>query len=92
MAAQTEQLRFANDDLEVQKNKITKKNAEVEKKAEEFLNFSSKSDDKTQQVKTEIEKPKGRSQLRQILGKEYFILKRKFDWFFGDKKWALSKQ
>ena len=41
---------------------------------------------------TEIEKPKGRSQLRQILGKEYFILKRKFDWFFGDKKWALSKQ
>ncbi|PJR03881.1 VanW family protein [Avrilella dinanensis] len=39
----------------------------------------------------EIEKPKQRSQLRQIFGKEYFILKRKMDWFFGNKKWAVSK-
>lgn len=31
---------------------------EKEKKAEEFLNFSSKSDDKTLETKTEIEKPK----------------------------------
>ncbi|MCT4665232.1 MAG: VanW family protein [Flavobacteriales bacterium] len=41
---------------------------------------------------TEIEEPKRRSYLRQILGKEYFILKRKFHWFFGNKKWALTKQ
>ncbi|GAB5557785.1 MAG: VanW family protein [Schleiferiaceae bacterium] len=41
---------------------------------------------------TEIEKPKNRSTLRQILGKEYFILKRKFDWYFGDKKWATTKK
>lgn len=39
----------------------------------------------------EIEKPKQRSQLRQIFGKEYFILKRKIDWLFGNKKWAVSK-
>ncbi|HLW62378.1 MAG TPA: hypothetical protein VKY33_03170 [Flavobacterium sp.] len=39
----------------------------------------------------EIEKPRHRSRLRQIIGKEYFILKRKMDWFFGDKKWAVSK-
>jgi vancomycin resistance protein VanW len=28
-----------------------------------------------------VEKPKKRSQIRQILGKEYFILKRKWKWF-----------
>src|SRR5690606_4658424 len=39
----------------------------------------------------EIEKPIQRSQLRQILGKEYFILKRKMNWLFGNKKWAVSK-
>src|SRR5690554_1727395 len=39
----------------------------------------------------EIEKPKQRSQLRQILGKEYFILKRKMNWLFGNRKWAVSK-
>jgi vancomycin resistance protein VanW len=36
----------------------------------------------------EIQKPIKRSPLRQILGKEYFILKRKYDWLFGQKKWA----
>mgnify|MGYP005988592385 CR=1 FL=1 len=35
-----------------------------------------------------IEKPKHRSQLRRKLGKEYFILKRKYAWLFGGKKWA----
>ncbi len=40
---------------------------------------------------TKIDKPIQRGRLRQVLGKEYFILKRKFDWFFGDKKWAESK-
>ncbi len=40
---------------------------------------------------TEISKPIVRSRLRQVFGKEYFILKRKFDWIFGNKKWAVSK-
>jgi len=40
---------------------------------------------------TEIEKPIERSKLRQVFGKEYFILKRKYDWFFGNNKWANSK-
>lgn len=40
---------------------------------------------------TEIDKPKHRSKLRQILGKEYFILKRKIDWYFGEKKWAKTR-
>ena len=40
---------------------------------------------------TEIEKPIERGRLRQIFGKEYYILTRKYDWFFGDKKWANSK-
>ncbi len=38
----------------------------------------------------EIQKPKNRSKLRQFFGKEYFILKRKWDWYFGNKKWASS--
>ena len=38
-----------------------------------------------------IPKPLKRSQLRQILGKEFYILKRKFNWFLGDKKWAKTK-
>ena len=42
-------------------------------------------------IMNEIEKPKIRSLWRQKIGKEYFILKRKFDWYFGDKKWAVSK-
>lgn len=39
----------------------------------------------------EIEKPKNRSHLRQLLGKEYYILKRKFDWVFGGNKWSETK-
>jgi vancomycin resistance protein VanW len=41
---------------------------------------------------TEIKKPIERSRLRQMIGKEYFILKRKIDWYFGNKKWASTKQ
>lgn len=41
---------------------------------------------------TEIEKPLERSRLRQIIGKEYFITKRKFNWFFGDNQWAETKE
>ena len=37
---------------------------------------------------TNIIKPIKRSSLRQTLGKEYFILKRKYDWNFSRKKWA----
>ncbi|KXX67077.1 VanW family protein [Flammeovirga sp. SJP92] len=40
----------------------------------------------------EIEKPIKRGLLRQKLGKEYYILKRKMDWLFGDKKWATTRQ
>ncbi len=36
----------------------------------------------------EIEKPKTRNKLRQILGKEYFICKRKMKWIFSKQKWA----
>ena len=35
-----------------------------------------------------VEKPIKRSRLRQILGKEYFILKRKFNWFFDGKSYS----
>ncbi|WP_159023613.1 VanW family protein [Formosa sp. L2A11] len=35
-----------------------------------------------------IEKPIVRSKLRQTLGKEYFILKRKWHWLFSDKQYA----
>ena len=38
-----------------------------------------------------IAKPIKRSKLRQVLGKEYFILKRRFHWLFSNKKWANSK-
>jgi len=40
----------------------------------------------------EIEKPINRSQLRQLVGKEYFILKRKVNWIFGMQKWATKKE
>jgi len=40
---------------------------------------------------TEIDKPIKRSSLRQIFGKEYFILKRKYNWLLGDKNWASTK-
>ncbi len=36
----------------------------------------------------EIVKPVNRSKTRQLLGKEYFILKRKLKWIFGKQKWA----
>jgi vancomycin resistance protein VanW len=39
----------------------------------------------------EIKKPINRSRLRQVVGREYYILKRKYDWVFGDKKWAKEK-
>lgn len=39
----------------------------------------------------EIQKPINRSRLRQLLGKEYFILKRKYHWFSSGKKWATTK-
>jgi len=38
-----------------------------------------------------IEKPIKRNKVRQTTGKKYFTLKRKFDWYFGNKKWALEK-
>lgn len=40
----------------------------------------------------EIRKPIKRSSARQILGKEYYILKRKFNWLFGDKQWAKQQK
>ncbi len=39
-----------------------------------------------------LKKPIYRSKLRQVLGKEYYILKRKLYWFFGKKKYARSKE
>jgi vancomycin resistance protein VanW len=38
-----------------------------------------------------IDKPIQRSALRQLLGKEYYILKRKLHWLFSNKKWATEK-
>lgn len=35
-----------------------------------------------------IPEPVKRSKLRQLLGKEYYILRRHLDWKFGGKKWA----
>jgi len=39
----------------------------------------------------EIQEPINRGPLRQYLGKEYFILKRKLDWLFGNTNWANTK-
>ncbi len=36
----------------------------------------------------QIQQPISRSKLRSFFGKEYYILKRKKDWWFGTKKWA----
>lgn len=41
---------------------------------------------------TGIQEPIQRSYLRQIFGKEYFILKRRINWIFGDAVWATSKE
>lgn len=35
-----------------------------------------------------VKKPKYRSKLRRKLGKEYYILKRKYDWYFGKARWS----
>lgn len=40
---------------------------------------------------TEVLQPKKRSLFRQVLGKEYYILKTKFDWSFAKQKWAVAK-
>lgn len=40
----------------------------------------------------EILQPVQRSLIRQKLGREYFILKRKFDWYFGHKNWAKQEE
>lgn len=41
---------------------------------------------------TNILQPIQRSPLRQVLGKEYFILKRKLKWIFGNEKWAKQER
>lgn len=41
---------------------------------------------------TNINKPIQRSSMRRLLGKEYFILKRRFNWVFGSKKWARQQK
>lgn len=40
----------------------------------------------------EIQKPIKRSFLRQILGKEYYILKRRFNWVFSNTKWSVLRK
>lgn len=39
----------------------------------------------------EIKKPIDRSRLRLMVGKEYHILKRKYDWIFGGNNWSKEK-
>ncbi|BDD12992.1 hypothetical protein FUAX_54240 (plasmid) [Fulvitalea axinellae] len=38
-----------------------------------------------------IEKPINRGRLRRFLGKEYFILKRKWEWLFSGKRWCSER-
>lgn len=38
-----------------------------------------------------VAKPKKRSRIRQILGKEYYILKRKYFWHFGKENYSTNK-
>ncbi len=38
-----------------------------------------------------IQKPISRSRLRQFLGKEFYIVKRKFSWLFGKQAWASKR-
>ena len=38
-----------------------------------------------------IQKPIKRSYLRQIIGREFYIFKRKINWTFGNKSWAKEK-
>lgn len=39
-----------------------------------------------------IQKPIKRNRFRQIVGKEYFISKRKLNWWFGGTKWAKNRK
>lgn len=39
----------------------------------------------------EIKKPIDRSRMRLFVGKEYHILKRRYDWMFSQKKWSKEK-
>ena len=39
----------------------------------------------------EIKKPIKRNRLRQIFGKEFYILKRKFNWSFSNTKWSVVR-
>jgi len=39
----------------------------------------------------EVKKPIKRSRLRQVLGRKFYILKRKMEWTFGNKKWSNNK-
>ena len=38
-----------------------------------------------------IEKPVSRSRFRRKLGREYFIFKRRWDWWFGEDTWSTKK-
>lgn len=42
-------------------------------------------------MKNQITKPIKRGKLRQLLGKEFYIYKRKKDWLLGNKKWSKVK-
>lgn len=39
-------------------------------------------------IEQQVEKPQQRSNLRKFLGKEFFIVKRQFNWLFGDNNFA----
>jgi vancomycin resistance protein VanW len=39
-----------------------------------------------------VAKPEQRSAIRQLIGKEFFILKRRLDWLLGSEKYALTIQ
>jgi len=39
-----------------------------------------------------IEKPLARNRLRQLAGREFYILKRKINWFFGNNSWAKPEE
>jgi len=42
-------------------------------------------------MKNAVQKPIHRGTLRKFFGKEYYILKRRFNWFFSSKKWAQKR-
>ena len=39
-------------------------------------------------LSNQIEKPKTRGRLRKFLGKEFFVLKRRAEWLFGNEKFV----